>query len=101
MFSSLTCPKCLSRFKTVTIEDDEVRCPDCGETIFQYRFPGEENLTPKEFMALLDTRGTDAIRQCRRWFRGKFALVAAAAFVPYLWTFLARTFEKASDEQHV
>ena len=98
MISALHCPHCHAAFKNVCIEDGFVKCPECKAVIFQYRLPGEEALTSKEFMKLLDTRGGDAVRQSRKWFRGKFALVAAGAFVPYLWTFLATTFQKPVEE---
>lgn len=99
MISALHCPSCHAEFKTVCIEDGYIKCPECKTVIFQYRFPGEESLTPKEFMKLLDTRGGDAVRQSRKWFRGKFALAAAGVFVPYVWTFLAKTFVKPAEEE--
>ena len=100
MINNLTCPnrKCGKRFRNVAVEDGAVRCPHCKEVVFQYRFPGDETMTPKEFMALLDKRGVEATRQARRFFPGKLSIAAAGMFIPFVWTFLAQTFEKGAAD---
>lgn len=92
--NNLTCPTCHSQFRNVAIEDGAVRCPSCKAVIFQYRFEGDETLTPKEFMALLDKRGVAAAKAARRFFPGKLGVAAAGMFIPFVWPFLANTFAK-------
>lgn len=94
MSLGLTCPTCKANFKNIKIEEGEVRCPECRATIFAYRYPWDDDLTPAQFTALLDQRGPGAVQSARRWFRGKLALAAAGAFVAYVWPHLAKTFEK-------
>jgi len=98
MIVGLTCPKCRARFKNIKIEAGEVRCPECHATIFEYRYPWDNDLSPAEFTELFDQRAPGAVQSARRWFRGKFALAAAGAFVAYLWPHLAKTFEKESSD---
>lgn len=95
--NGLTCPKCRKSFMNVTIEREEgtVNCPKCGHVMFQYRFPGDETLTPEAFMRLRDgKRGEEAARQTLKFLVGKKnAMPTAGALVAFLWIHLAKTFE--------
>lgn len=98
MISSLHCPHCHHQFKNACIEDGAVKCPSCKAVIFQYRFPGEETLTPKEFMKLLDTRGVALTKDVKHWFHGPARRLAAGAFIVYVWAFLATTFQSEQKD---
>lgn len=102
MSRKLTCPQCREKFTNVKIEGGCVRCPCCNVTIFQYRFPEDSAMTPREFLSTLDTRGTVAARSLRQYFPNIRATAAnafaAASMVSFMWPILAQTFEK-EDEQ--
>jgi hypothetical protein len=71
-----------------------VRCPNCGAIVFQYRFAGDEKLTPGDFTEMLNSeRGREAVHKSKLWFKGHMRLTVAGAFVAYIWPHLAKTFE--------
>lgn len=91
---NLQCPKCRAKFTDVTIEGGAVKCPQCGEVIFNYLLPEEtaEQYTPVEFMKLLDSRGVEAANRARRFFpAGVRGAGAALYLVGHIWTELAKT----------
>lgn len=95
MSIELKCLHCRKTFTTVKIEPLSVNCPHCGRMIFQYRFTGEEAMTPEAFRERLDDwRGHHAINETAKFFIGKRqAFGLAGALVVYLWPILAKQFE--------
>lgn len=98
--SSPVCPACGARFNTPAISGGYVRCPECDSPMFQYRFEGDDDLTPGEFMHLLHPRANNAIGDCRHWFPGGGIIASgkAAAFVVKLWPTLAQVFGKEAAD---
>lgn len=94
--STPVCPVCGTGFDTPLIAGGYVRCPACHTPMFQYRYDGDDELTPREFMGLLHPRANRAITDCRRWFGGPGVLRSgmAAAYVLRLWPTLAAIFQK-------
>lgn len=92
---ALKCIHCRKSFTNVTINPLAVNCPHCGRVIFEYRFPGEEAMTPEQFSEKLDDwRGHHAINETAKFFLGKRqAFALAGAMVVYLWPILATQFE--------
>ena len=96
MAASLKCPNCLTRFKNVVIENGAVRCPECKAAMFIYRKP-DEDITPKEFTKLLETRGKEAALTAIHWFKlagmnKAQATFAAGKLIMFIWPHLAQTF---------
>lgn len=90
----LTCPECHSKFTSLTLEDGRACCPKCRHPMFTYREPGE-HMTPKEFTALLETRGKAAGLEAMRWFPNMKRVAqafAAGQLIMWMWPFLAKTF---------
>lgn len=100
----LKCPQCHSTFTNVTIAKGAVCCPECGEEIFRYKLEGEDDLTPKAFMELMDTRGNAAGKASMKWFPSKVRVkqtLAAGMFIAYLWPHLAQTFVREPEGEPV
>ena len=97
MASSPRCPMCGSAFDIPDISGGYVRCPKCLTEMFQYRFDGDEDMSPKRFMSLLNPRANEAVITCRDWFPGRsrhLRMLRALAFVVRLWPVLAEVFQK-------
>lgn len=97
--SNLTCPGCKQSITIMQIKDGDVRCPHCELVMFTYRQP-DENFTPKEFMALLETRGKQAGTQAVAWFpdrHRRIALIRAGLFIAWLWPQLAVIFQEVKE----
>lgn len=97
-----TCPICGQTFDTPEIEGGYVRCPACSTPMFQYRFVGDDDMTPKRFMTLLHGRGNDAINTVAegRWFsKSALRYGKAALFVMRMWPTLALVFEKNAEQE--
>lgn len=95
-----TCPICEATFADPAIEGGYVRCPHCATPMFQYRLPGDEDMTPQRFMASLHPRANEAITNSRHWFTGGGVIQSgkAAAFVVRLWPTLAQVFQPQPED---
>jgi hypothetical protein len=77
-----------------------VRCPECDQVMFQYRFE-DDDLTPKTFFELMNTRGIEAGKAAILWMphRNRIAQhLAAGQFIMFIWPHLAQTFVKEEIE---
>lgn len=92
MNNRLHCPNGHA-FKNVEIAEGAVRCPECHAVCFQFR-EADEQLTPKEFMALMDTRGVQCGKKLAGWMQGARPIRVASAgmMIAWMWPFLAGTF---------